>query len=427
MERVYELLRAVYKVVVGVFAAAIFSILIVMSFISTCWISSDNMEFTFFCKDNFIANIVFLIILTGILFSLYRKDVFEKLAQRLEDDKFFLKLKSGLLVAIFLISFFWVIISQVVPASDQLDVMSVAFDIRKGDYHSLEPGGYLERCNNQTGLVMLEYFIGAVIGDYNILGLQIINCFGIVFLYKKLIDIIVKCGCSKMVQLSTLICGIVFIPFHMYAAFVYGTIWSVALAFAAVDAQLRFIKGNRWIDLVLCAVLIGIAYEVKNNVIIILIAMIIYGCTLFIKDFKTLIRGIAICLGICLSFVFFNKLPEMFIYEKTGYKLEQGISPWAYVAMGLQDDGHAPGWSNGYNYTTYEELGYSRTAQSLQAKADIANSLAVYKANKRMAFEFFSQKIASMWTEPTYQSFWINQIRNHRVHYPKWLNDFMGT
>ena len=59
MERVYELLRAVYKVVVGVFAAAIFSILIVMSFISTCWISSDNMEFTFFCKDNFVANIVF--------------------------------------------------------------------------------------------------------------------------------------------------------------------------------------------------------------------------------------------------------------------------------------------------------------------------------------------------------------------------------
>ncbi|SFI32265.1 hypothetical protein SAMN04487830_14212 [Pseudobutyrivibrio sp. OR37] len=85
-----------------------------------------------------------------------------------------------------------------------------------------------------------------------------------------------KLRISRMVQIITLFLGVLFIPMIMYTSFVYGTIWSVALAL------------------------------------------------------------------------------------------------WAFVAMGLQDEKHVPGWSNGYNYTTYEESNCITAVQEERAKADIA-------------------------------------------------------
>lgn len=128
-----------------------------------------------------------------------------------------------------------------------------------------------------------------------------------------------------------------------------------------------------------------------------------------------------------MSFVTFAKVPKIIVERKTGYSLSQGVSSWSFIAMGLQDEKHAPGWSNGYNYNIYEESNCLTEVQEARAKADIAERLALFKENSHYAFEFFSQKIASMWTEPTYQAFWINQIRNHRVDFPEWLDWLMST
>lgn len=130
---------------------------------------------------------------------------------------------------------------------------------------------------------------------------------------------------------------------------------------------------------------------------------------------------------IAVSFVAFSKVPKIVVEKKTGYSLSQGMSSWSYVAKGLQEEKHATGWSNGYNYTNYEESNCIKAVREERAKADIADRIALFKENNHYAFEFFSQKIASMWTEPTYQSFGINQIRKHRVSFPEWLDWLMST
>lgn len=78
--------------------------------------------------------------------------------------------------------------------------------------------------------------------------------------------------------------GALFIPLIMYTSFVYGTIWSVALALLAFDYEIKYLNDNRLADLILSVALIGLAIQVKNNVLIMMIAMIIYGIVYAITD-----------------------------------------------------------------------------------------------------------------------------------------------
>lgn len=427
MEGIASGVRKIYRMVVVLFATTIFSTIFVMCMISTCYITSEEYEVTFFCNDNIFVNIAFLIIGVVILVALKMRGVFSIFREKLNDDKGFQKAKLVLLSIILCLGLIWVFLTQFVPGSDQLDIMSSAYKIRCGDYSVLAPGGYLERCNNQMGLTLIEYLFGRVFGDYNVMGFQFLNCFGLALLYQKLVDIMDKMHVSRLSQIITLVLGVLFVPMIMYTSFVYGTIWSVALALWAFDFEIRYLDDNRVFNLVCCALLIGVAVQVKNNVLIMMIAMVIYGLVYATKNFRALKRSVLLVLIIAVSFVAFSRVPKIVVEKKTGYSLSQGMSSWSYVAMGLQEEKHAPGWSNGYNYTTYEESNCITAVQEERAKADIADRMALFKENSHYAFEFFSQKIASMWNEPTYQSFWINQIRNHRVDFPEWLDWLMST
>ncbi len=426
MDIVHKIIGNIYRIAVELFSTAIFSLLILLSVVSTCYIASDSNEVTYFCRNNFLINFIFLLCII-IVIVLYKRLFKERLEILLKDDAKFNRVRYILLGIIFGISIIWVIISQVVPGSDQLDVMSCAYKLRHEEYNMLEPGGYLDLWRNQLGLTMVEYYFGKVFGDYNIIGFQLLNCVGVLLFYKKVEDILELLGFDRLVQILTLVCGIIFIPFIMYTAFVYGNIWSMALAIAAFDSELRFLQTHSWRRLSLSVLFVSVAYQVKNNVLIILIAMIIYALVISLKDKDSFLRGIVYVVTCCIIFVVISKIPSLLLEKKTGYTLNQGVSPWAFVAMGLQDDGTAPGWYNGYNHATYIENNCITELQERQAKEEVKERFNLFIEDSHYTFEFFSKKIASMWTEPTYQAFWICQIRNHRVNYPAWLDDFMGV
>ncbi len=423
---IHRIMSDIYRIAVGLFSTAIFALLILLSIVSTCYIASDSNETTYFCRNNFLMNFIFLVCIIGVILF-YKRKVKGKLETILEDDAKFNRIRYILLGIIFVLSVAWVILSQVVPGSDQLDVMSCAYKLGHEEFNMLEPGGYLDLWSNQLGLTTIEYFFGKVFGDYNVIGFQLANCLGILLFYKKMGDVVELLGFTRMVQVMTLVCGIIFIPFIMYTAFVYGNIWSMALAIAAFDSELRFLQFHSWKRLVLSVLLISVAYQVKNNVLIILIAMIIYAFVVSLKDAESLFKGVVFTIICCIVFLGISKLPHLLLEKKTGHTLEQGVSAWAFIAMGLQDDGPGPGWYNGYNYDTYLENNCITELQERQAKETIRERINLFIEDSHYTFEFFSKKIASMWTEPTYQAFWICQIRNHRVNYPAWLDAFMSA
>ena len=98
--------------------------------------------------------------------------------------------------------------------------------------------------------------------------------------------------------------------------------------------------------------------------------------------------------------------------------------------MGLQDSSRAPGWYNKYNADSYKEAGYDSKKQAEAAKEQIARSLQQYADDPAAAMEFFEQKTASQWNNPTFQGFWNVQVRDSAIEqgaFTKWLLSEQGA
>ena len=297
----------VYRYVVSVFATVILGSLLYISIISTCYISSDEMEITFFCADNVFQNIVILVIVIAVMMFLQYVGVNSKVRKYLESDVIYHKWKHGLLLILFLLCMVWVIFTQYIPGSDQMDVISSAYKLYIGETNMIEPGGYLDRYNNQLGLAVIDYYFARLWGDYNVMAFQTLNVVGIVLFYKKIVDILELHAISRITQLGTLMCGILFFPMIMYTSFVYGNIWSVTLGVLAFDAECKFINDYKLWRIPLCAAYIALAVQVKNNAWILFIALEIYSAVFLFKDKKKILRSAAMIVAVFIVAFYFVK------------------------------------------------------------------------------------------------------------------------
>ena len=155
MNKIGTILESFYRVMLLIFGVAEIALLWAMSIFFISYISSDTNEVTFFCKDNWILNICALIAFVAVLFLLKKKSVISSFVDKLEDDVFFTKSKKTLLWIIAIIGFLWVIITQYVPGSDQLDVLSSAYKYGVGTTDMVEAGGYLDKWPHNIGITTI--------------------------------------------------------------------------------------------------------------------------------------------------------------------------------------------------------------------------------------------------------------------------------
>lgn len=73
----------------------------------------------------------------------------------------------------------------------------------------------------------------------------------------------------------------------------------------------------------------------------------------------------------------------------------------------------APGWYNHYTITTFKKCDYDGSVASAIAWTNIDERMAYFSANPGYALSFFSEKILSEWNEPSYESIWVSQTKQH--------------
>ena len=108
----------------------------------------------------------------------------------------------------------------------------------------------------------------------------------------------------------------------------------------------------------------------------------------------------------------------------TGEKIGDGVSPWAFVSMGLQaNEDRFDGWYSDYVGETYKESKYNKAKQAAIAKKDIKQRLVYFKNHPFDALIFFAGKNLSQWNNPDFMSFRVNQqLKKPQSSYPKWTN-----
>ena len=91
----------------------------------------------------------------------------------------------------------------------------------------------------------------------------------------------------------------------------------------------------------------------------------------------------------------------------SGHNVTDSIPRSAWMAMGLSEGTRAEGWYNGYNYNTFRENGYDQKATDEAARALIGERIQSFRSDRDYAYTFFMRKLASTWSEPTFQSVWV--------------------
>ncbi|SFO21836.1 hypothetical protein SAMN04487831_11261 [Pseudobutyrivibrio sp. UC1225] len=422
-----NVLTRFYRVMLLIFGVGAISLIWTMSVFFNCFISSDDSEITFFCKDNAVVNLLVLLVFIGIMIILKKKSVIDGFIEKLNDDAFYSRLQVIMLRIIACIGLAWVLITQYVPGSDQLDVLSSAYKYGIRDVSVVQADGYLDRWPHNIGIATVERCLAIFVGDYNVVFMQLLNVVGITLIYKKIVETWDKFGGSRFSQVCTLACGIIFYPLIMYASFVYGNIWHVTLALIAFDAEVDYFETHKWTHILKCAVALGLSYMVKSSAVIFFVALVIFAIVKGAMDKTKVYKIFVVILAMFLSLGIFAVVPKMVLSKKMGIELRESTGIWGLIAMGLQEDGSTAGWYNGYPLFVYYANDCDGPASEKAAKEEAFNRIKFLFGDKHNAYEFFSRKIASTWIEPTYQSYWINQVRNHRVNFPKWLDAFMSV
>lgn len=414
MDKVINKIIQSYKGSVLLLYSAILFFLTFISACSTSYISADVSEHTYFVKDQIGLNVgIWLLVI--ILIVIWKKNPFvQRFVCRIEDDdRYFDKCRNVMLLIGLTFAVIWTLSTQNRPGADQATIQKAVYMLHIKDYSLFEPGGYLAQYPHQLGLVWICYLFSLVFGSYNYIGFQLCNAIGVVVIEEKLSKISSFFGVRKIGQLAIIMLAILFFPLTMYSSFVYGTILGLACSLAAIEQEVLYFREKKVNNLIGAVLLITLAVQIKSNYLIFMIGMIIVAGIIMVKEKRVRYIAIPILLIVCYvgSFYVVKGVSE----QISGYSLDQECSSWSWIAMGFQDGKRAPGWYNSYNMNSYKESNHQTDIQAEKSKEQIRESFSAFIEDKTWAKEFFTQKTASQWNNPTFQAFWNIQIRSSMI------------
>lgn len=284
---------------------------------------------------------------------------------------------------------------------DQLEIQNAAYSFSWGETEAFIPPGYLGICPNNIGMAVFVYLLSTVTGHYNNLFIMLLNGVMVPFIYSDLANIGGKFGLSKKSQVLIMICGLVFLPIQAKTMIVYGEIPGLFLAVRAMKhaASIAHEKNSVKSSIIVISFM-GFACILKNNFLIYAIAITIFLAAELMRQKR--FKELFIPAGVMAASVLFIFLMNVIIGVIIGRAISSGESSWAYVAMGMQEEG---GMFNGYNAATYEYAGFNTAVQSEIAKADIAESFKTFCSEPNYAIGFYTRKALIQWSDPTHCTF----------------------
>lgn len=384
--------------------------LLLLSLTSTASISAGAAESTSFAADSAWQLMTSAAVLAGGLIFLKRSCRLQSFGRRVNTDpRLFRRLAAGLLALTGILAVYWILSVQAQPGADQKTVLKIAGELLAGNTEAFAAGGYAAVYQHQTGIILAVTLLARVLGT-GYLPYQLINVPGLLLICWELAETAGLLENRNTVRLSVLLVCVLFFPLGMYVTFVYGTIWSLALALAAMRQELLYFHAQKSGRLAAMGLLIGLAVFLKANSMIFLIAMALAALleSLCRRQAKPLLAA-----AVCMAALAAEQAAVHLAVSMLAGGERTGASFWSYLAMGTTaDNSRAPGWYlKEYGPELYQNYD-AGTAAAVSKSAVLAN-LAAFAADPSALMRFLLEKISSQWNNPTFQGYWIATVHAH--------------
>lgn len=348
----------------------------------------------------------------------------------------------------------------------QLDEIMQAFS--RGDYSSLQEGGYLFVYPFQVTYVLIGQVIQALCGPSNYLVYQLLNVVSILcnlyFLYQITWELFHDRRICAVMQLLSMGCWF----YYVFATFIYADLWSFAVQSAAFLLEIRYLNRRRLRDIIGAGICIAAATLLKTNCYVALIAMVLIllmdavraavsatagkeasgtassesvaasGDTVGNASSESVApsenaeasgnsAGALILRAVLIGamFVVLTKGAQSAVNLGTARaagieKMPEGVPSAAYFAMGMEETEGKYGWYNGRNVGLFRDAGYDREQTVLDAKETMKASIGEFQNSKRYLIRFYAGKFLSQWGDPTCVSMReMEETRRHTGELPK--------
>lgn len=392
-----KMLAQIFCVICAVMFAVLFGFSMLLS-----WVNVEFWnEFVYMRKDNVLLNIL------GIAVGLLLIYILAGLCERLPICKRMDIIAAAVGIICAAVSIFWIIASKTEPQGDQANIVAYAVAYKNGDTSSLLKGGYVGRYQQQLGLITFMRVIFLLFGQGNYKAYQYFSAlmvFVIVFSGHRIIQYIAHNDIkADIIYLALMLCCI---PMYGYTPFVYGEIASTALVLLAAWVLLSTLDRFAWWKLPVLAAACGMMIQLRQNTLIIAIALIIVVLVKIIQKPKKelFFTGGAVIAGIAITQLAVSFIYKPFISEDT-----KSTPAILFITMGTHDgiEGE-PGWHDNYDENLYREAGYDYETASQIAREELGEFIDKCADDPRYALEFFTLKMNIQWNVPMYQCLVMN-------------------
>ena len=306
--------------------------------------------------------------------------------------------------------------------ADAYAIYTAAEEIKNGNYSSLildtataegtYASGYLAAYPHQIGITLILSLLLRFLPGLRYI--FILNLILILLNNLLMLNISDALFHNDQTNFMTVLLSFILLPHFFLSIFCYGIIPGLTALLVSFLALIKFEETGNIFHAV-CAVIFGaFAIVLRNNYMIGVIAETILLLLIFLRSFENdrkkvigRIRYIAAAVLLIAAMIIPNTALKIGIGNISGHNVTDSIPRSAWMAMGLSEGTRAEGWYNGYNYNTFRENGYDQKATDEAARALIGERLQAFRSDHDYAYTFFMRKLASTWSEPTFQSVWV--------------------
>ncbi len=410
------------KKIIYIFGIIFLSIIIILNIIFT---SKMNIYEHIDIRWNNILYILALVLVgLGIFFitKFVDKHLNEKEDKRSKMIRAYILVVALIAYAVF--SIMWTAKVKCIIEGDQVPVIQTAQGIYNnnleenlsiGTYAGVSLGEYLQTNQQQIPLSFVYSTFFRIVHSSKAEALRTINIISniliVVAIYKISKQLSKNYKINKAL-LFTLILTFISIP--MLSTFIYGDIPSLALCLFSVYFIMKYRETEKWRYVIGAAVLNMLAYMMRMNSLIFVIATVIYLILNLIekiskKPWKEKILNILIIFIYIFVCIFPSSLIKNHFLDKYNLDKNKAFSSSNYILMAMVEGRRANGWYN-------EEIGEYTLKNPETAdekhKEEIKERLTYFSQNIGYAFSFYTMKLASTWAENTYSAV-RNNMRNN--------------
>ena len=366
---------------------------------------------------NSIIYIILLALLAGAIF--YIAHILDKHLYNEETEKK-KKIRKALLIVsmaiciIFMVC--WVVFVRPAVVGDQIHAANLAQTFFRGNLEEFLPNmtyagiplsEYMQAYHQQISLSFVFSLFFRIIHFDTLEVLRVLNILANILIVFSIYKIGVQL--SKKYRINKILLFILiltFISLPMLSTFIYGDIPSLALCLLSVYFMMRYTETKKWQYPVFASLLTMLAYMMRMNSLIFIIATVIYLLLNLFKGItKKPLKESLLATAIIIMYIVISIFPASLIknYYLAKYNLDsqKEYPNISYFLMAMEEGPRANGW---YNEAIGEYALKNTEAAKQEYPERIKQRLTYFLQNPGYTFEFYINKIASMWTENTYSA-----------------------